>query len=59
MKNSMIIKNNYQHLENKYQNLILNNKKEDNELKDYQVINKTINMMFPNNSNLKIFLLIK
>ena len=31
----MIIKNNYQHLENKYQNFILNNKKEDNELNLY------------------------
>ena len=38
-----IIKNSYQHLENKYQNLILNNQKGDNELKDNQVINKTIN----------------
>lgn len=41
-----IIKNNYQHLENKYQNLILNNQKnnnqkEDNEVNEHQVLNKT------------------
>ena len=33
----MIIKNNYQHLENKYQNFILNNKKEDNELNFHSI----------------------